>query len=46
MNVLDGSFDDKNIQAGANVNELQLLLMQLAWQLKILVNYVIRGAAS
>ena len=45
MNVLDGHFDDKNIQAGANTG--QTIAIDLAiCKLEVLEIYVIRGEAK
>ena len=45
MNVLDGSFDDKNIQAGANVNNL-IAVDAASMAAQDIGQYVIRGAAQ
>ena len=45
MNVLDGSFDDKNIQAGANVNN-SIAVDAASMAAQDIGQYVIRGAAQ
>ena len=45
MNVLDGSFDDKNVQAGANVNN-SIAVDAASMAAQDIGQYVIRGAAQ